>query len=553
MSERPERAPADTDASVEPPDPMIGVVLDERYKLKKKLGQGGMGLVYVARQMRLERLVAVKIVHSEFSSDPALRARFEREAVALAQINHPHVLHAYDHGITADGRLYLVTELLSGRPLHRLIAGAPSGLLPLMPVVVILRQLASALEAVHGSLVHRDLKPHNVIVDSLETGVQAKLLDFGIVRPNSGSQLTSTGIIGTPAYMSPEQVRQDSDIDARSDLYSLGIMAYELLAGAPPFLSERHIEVLMAHLERPPPPLPAERAGEVIPAPLANLVMGLLEKDRHARPGSAAEVKTALKKIETMLHGLPSLSPELEAAVAPLRFTPFPNTPHPAPHRSGAPHPPTAPDSGRDGVMLRAPRRRAPWLALGAATAGMLALGAYTALTVAPAPLVTPLPPPLDPEPLAIGADSSSEAAPEPNNAASEEPETSKVAEAAIVEPTAAAEPRRTKRPRPPRRPAAEAPPPKTAPAEPAQETQPSPAPSPNGFAIVSGRTVTGEQPFIEVLLDGKVIGKGARVRVELPPGKVTLGVRRVGSRDIRNRTVQVRRGEQTLARVLLD
>ncbi|MEL6190343.1 MAG: serine/threonine-protein kinase, partial [Myxococcota bacterium] len=150
----------------DPQDPMVGRVIDGRYLLERKLGQGGMGKVYLARQVRMNRPVAVKVVHAEHSSDPDLRARFLREAVALAQVSHPNVLLAHDNGVTEDGLLYLVTELLEGHPLDRLVAASPHRRLPLAPTLSILRQLALALEAVHPHLIHRDLKPHNVMVRS---------------------------------------------------------------------------------------------------------------------------------------------------------------------------------------------------------------------------------------------------------------------------------------------------------------------------------------------------------------------------------------------------
>ena len=227
------------DESTQPSNDLTGRTLGD-YRVVSRIGRGGMGVVYEATQISMERLVAVKVLTPDLSQDQQVKDRFVREARVLAKLRHDHVLQAYDHGIAPDGRLYLVTELLSGQALNHLLASRPGRRLPIPVGVRLLGQIAQALEAVHAKgIVHRDLKPHNVFVEPDEAGSKAKLLDFGIARPFSGSGLTVAGMIGTPAYMSPEQIQQDPKVDGRSDLYSLGVRAFEIFAGHTPCAGER--------------------------------------------------------------------------------------------------------------------------------------------------------------------------------------------------------------------------------------------------------------------------------------------------------------------------
>lgn len=336
-----------SDDQVTPQDSLLGSVLDGRYRIEKMIGRGGMGTVYAATQLNLERAVAVKMLRKEYSKNKQFCARFMREAMALSRVSHPAVLHAYDHGLTEDGRLYLVTELLKGQPLHRWIAAQPGARVGTSEAIRILRQLAGALEAVHGFLVHRDLKPQNIIVEHLPEGVAVKLLDFGVIRPSRGSDLTQGGMIGTPLYMSPEQIQQDEALDARADLYSLGVMGFELIAGRVPFSGEARVEVLEAHLVEPLPDL-AALAGDDVPTALIALVCELLEKSAEDRPQTAAEVRLRLEQIERDREE--SLTPILPA---PILTTPPKASRSQPPSKSG-PAPEEAPFWMRRGPLMTA-------------------------------------------------------------------------------------------------------------------------------------------------------------------------------------------------------
>ncbi len=268
------------------------------YHLKQRLGSGGMGEVYLAEHRLLKRPCAVKLIRSEHAGDPALLRRFEREVHATAELTHPNTVAIYDYGHDEDGTFYYVMEYLQGPNLDDLVQ--QHGPLPLGRVVHFLRQLCAALHEAHSSgLVHRDIKPSNVIVCRYG-GVHdvAKLLDFGLVRtPGGGGQeetrLTAKGIVlGTPDYMAPEQIRAAGLTDARSDLYSLGALAYFLLTGRPPFQRETVMETLVAHLEEAVAPLTNWRRD--IPADLQSIVLRCLEKDAANRFPDAATLEKAL-------------------------------------------------------------------------------------------------------------------------------------------------------------------------------------------------------------------------------------------------------------------
>ena len=548
-------------------DPLIGETIEGRFQILGLIGAGGMGQVFEAEQINLERRVALKVLHHGTCSDPNSRARFQREAKALAAVTHDHILHAYDHGLTQDGRLYLVTELLDGLPLDKVIARQPDRRMPLAAAVAILRQIASALEAVHGSLVHRDLKPHNVHIVSRSGDVKAKLLDFGIARPSGGSELTRSGIIGTPAYMSPEQIQQESTIDGRSDLYSLGVMAFELVTGKVPFRSERQIEILTAHITQRPPRIEDLPGMEHVPAQLTELVGEMLAKDREERPQSAVEVRVRLGVIEALMSGPPTLEVPLDPAD--LR-QPFPRLPRPS--GSVTPPDPSAWRGNSSELPLRPPPSNR-WLVQAGAALLVLGIGAgggaYLALRPQPslpteeaanAPESVPAvvdgparaaaseaPPPRAKVPGEEVAGSTEEA-PEPA-----EPTTG--ATEAAYEETKPEKVRRTApKPRPSRRARARPQPATPAPSVPAEPapTEAPPAPT-TGHTVITARTVTGEQPEIEVLLDGRILGRGARVKVELRPGSYELAIRRAGETDQQRRTVDIEAGVTTQTKVLLD
>jgi eukaryotic-like serine/threonine-protein kinase len=262
------------------------------YLLDRELGRGGMGIVYAATHRVLGRPAAIKLLLADSHRDDRIQ-RFFNEARAAMAIRHPGVVEVYDVGIANDGRPYLAMELLAGGTLTSRLARGP---LPLRIAVDYARQIADALAAAHAvNIVHRDLKPDNVFV--LDETNRIKLVDFGIAKLDTISVRTATGaLIGTPAYMSPEQCEGVRDIDARSDLYSLGCVMFAMLTGAPPFTGEGAAGMIGNHLYTPPPPLRARcpTASEALEA----VVQRLLAKSRDARFRDARELHAALSRPE---------------------------------------------------------------------------------------------------------------------------------------------------------------------------------------------------------------------------------------------------------------
>ncbi|MEZ4432767.1 MAG: serine/threonine-protein kinase [bacterium] len=295
------------------PDDLIGCTLEDRYVIRERIGGGGMGVVYRARQIAIDRDVAVKVVSPHLVSRAETARRFLREARLSGRIGHPHVVAVLDFGRAEAGFYYLVTEYIAGRTLRALIDGA--GALAPDRAIGIAAQICDALAAAHGrEIVHRDLKPSNVMVLDEPAGRDfVKVLDFGLARSldaaENGSSLTSEGVLmGTPAYMSPEQA-QGLSPDHRGDLYSLGCLLYEMLAGETPFAHVRSLPALaLHHVSEPPPPLPAS-----VPPALAALVMRLLAKPPDARPPSAPAVRAALEAAAAAASVAPAADPAADA------------------------------------------------------------------------------------------------------------------------------------------------------------------------------------------------------------------------------------------------
>jgi serine/threonine-protein kinase len=267
------------------------------YQLKRRLGAGGMGEVYLAEHVLLRRPCALKLIRRERAGDPQLLRRFEREVQAMATLSHPNTVEVFDYGHADDGTFYYAMEYLPGLNLEELVK--EHGLLPPERVIYLMRQVCGALQEAHGiGLVHRDIKPGNVLVCQ-RGGVPdvAKLLDFGLVRaPDSGAlaqQLTQEGMIaGTPAYMSPEQAAGQAMLDGRSDLYSLGAVAYFLLTGQPPFLRATAVQTLAAHLSETV--TAPQRLREDVPLDLQEVVLRCLEKEPPRRLPDADALEQAL-------------------------------------------------------------------------------------------------------------------------------------------------------------------------------------------------------------------------------------------------------------------
>src|SRR5262245_24208781 len=257
-----------------------------QYVLKEKLGEGGMGEVYLAQHVLLRRPCALKLIRPERAGDPKNLRRFEREVQTTATLTHPNTVQVYEYGHTEDGTFYYVMEYLPGLTLEALVKQA--GPLPPARAIHFLRQICGALEEAHArGLIHRDIKPGNVMICE-RGGIPdvAKLLDFGLVLPPAtdadGDKLTQDGTVtGTPAYLSPEQAGGQEAVDARSDIYSVGALAYFLLTGLPPFAGRTGMKLIAAHLyEAPEPP---SRHRPDVPADLEAVILRCLAKEPEKR------------------------------------------------------------------------------------------------------------------------------------------------------------------------------------------------------------------------------------------------------------------------------
>ncbi|MEX1366127.1 MAG: protein kinase [Nannocystaceae bacterium] len=276
-------------------DPYLGIELAEKYRVEKLIGEGAMGRVYVAKQMTLDKPFAVKILAPHLMNDEASHARFAAEAHNCASLNHPNVVSVVDYGRSSEGVTYIVMEFIRGITLERIIVEQYP--LARERIVDLTLQILAALTEAHGlGILHRDLKPENILVQKLRThGELAKVLDFGIAKlmdNPAAPGLTSAGMVcGTPEYMSPEQARGHK-LDARSDLYAVGIILYQMLAGRPPFESESAVEILHKHLHEEP--IPPSRLRGTPPDPLEAVCLRALSKDPNNRYGSALEFREEL-------------------------------------------------------------------------------------------------------------------------------------------------------------------------------------------------------------------------------------------------------------------
>ncbi|HEY8944886.1 MAG TPA: serine/threonine-protein kinase [Polyangiaceae bacterium] len=264
-----------------------------QYTLGEKLGEGGMGVVYRASHAMLRRPTAIKLL--AHGGDASL-ARFEQEVHLLASLNHPNIVTVHDYGRTAAGSFYFAMELLDGMDLDKLVAS--DGPQPPERVIHIVRQVARGLHEAHAvGLVHRDIKPANVFVCRWWGEPDAvKVLDFGLAKNNADSRTTVTGqdvVLGTPLFISPEALMSSARVDVRSDIYSLGAVAYHMLTGSPVFTGSSAVEVCAQHLHAAPVP-PSERLGRAIPADLEAIVLRCLSKSATDRYPSAAELERAL-------------------------------------------------------------------------------------------------------------------------------------------------------------------------------------------------------------------------------------------------------------------
>jgi len=290
-------------------DTLIDSLLDGRYRVVKKLGTGGMANVYLAEDQELGRRVAIKLLDERHAQDEQFVERFRREAESAAGLSHPNVVSIYDRG-EAEGTYYIAMEYLEGKTLKELLVAR--GPTPVRVAIDYTRQILSALEFAHrAGIVHRDIKPHNVVV---APDGRLKVTDFGIARSGS-SQMTEAGsIIGTAQYLSPEQA-QGKPVHPSSDLYSVGVVLYEMLTGTVPFTGDTALEIAMKHLNTAPEPPSAKRPpgiGEV-PHELDSVVLRALAKDPDDRYQSAREMDADLARVA---QGLPVAHETEEAATA---------------------------------------------------------------------------------------------------------------------------------------------------------------------------------------------------------------------------------------------
>src|SRR4051794_2366226 len=283
-------------------DTLIDTLFDGRYRILRKLGAGGMANVYLAEDQELGRKLAIKILNDRHAHDEQFVERFRREAKNAAGLSHPNIVSIYDRG-EFDGAYYIAMEYLEGRTLKELIVR--NGPTPVPIAIDYTRQIISALGFAHrNGVVHRDIKPHNIVV---ARDGRLKVTDFGIAR-SGASQMTEVGsIVGTAQYLSPEQA-QGTHVDQRSDIYSVGIVLYEMLTGAVPFTGDTPLEIAMKHLRAVPAP-PSELNASV-PHELDSIVLRALAKDPDHRYQSTEEMDADLARVA---RGL-GVSDETEAA-----------------------------------------------------------------------------------------------------------------------------------------------------------------------------------------------------------------------------------------------
>jgi serine/threonine protein kinase len=269
-----------------------------QYTLKQMIGSGGMGHVYLAEHQLLKRQCAVKLIAPTRAADPRVLARFEQEVRTTATLTHSNTVEIYDYGRTEEGTFYYVMEYLTGMNLADLVAIA--GPLPSGRVIYLLQQVCGALHEAHSiGFIHRDVKPANIFC-SVRGGVYdfVKLLDFGLVKVVNAADnpLVDEGVVGSPHFMSPEQAAGERVLDARSDIYSLGAVAYYLLCGRPPFQGRHPLQILMRHVQEPP--TPPSQLDPNVPMDLESIVLCCLEKSPAARFQSVRELSNALANCE---------------------------------------------------------------------------------------------------------------------------------------------------------------------------------------------------------------------------------------------------------------
>jgi serine/threonine-protein kinase len=393
-----ETRPLEEEQSV---DPLLGRVVDGRYRIEKAIGRGGMGVVYLATHAVLSKRLAIKVLRGEMARDEETVHRFRQEALAVTAIGHEHIVDITDFGRLPDGSAYFVMEYLEGLPLTELVQRG--GSIPMSDAIGIIIQIASALGAAHArGVVHRDLKPDNVfLVSRGNSKLFVKVLDFGIAKVGgASSRLTKTGMVfGTPHYMAPEQAA-GQPVDARTDIYALGVIMYEMFTGKVPFDADTFMGILSKHMFEPPVP-PSTHNREL--GALEDVILKALAKKPEERYQSMDEFVAAMRAI--VPRGSVTLGPR-EAGPS-----------VPTPSLADALEPPSRTEARLYTPRINPPRSRIPIIAIGAAAAfiGLLsivgvafALGAFGStetadpppeLAVEPVEPDEPDPPPDEPDP----------------------------------------------------------------------------------------------------------------------------------------------------------
>jgi serine/threonine-protein kinase len=279
-------------------DPFVGKVIDGRYEIQARIGEGGMGVVYKARQTSIDRVIALKMLNQQMAQDPTWVQRFYNEAKACSRLQHPNTIRMFDFGQTTDGRLFMTMEFLDGVGLRTALQNGPMA--PQRVVKILIQCCASLAEAHSIGIIHRDIKPDNVFLLNMAGSPDfVKLLDFSVAKLlQEGDRMsTQAGVVfGTPQYMSPEQGR-GMPLDARSDLYALGVLAFEMITGNVPFHDENPMTVIQMHLRSEVPPMP-----QVVPYSVQSIVRRALEKDPARRYQSAGEMMQHCQQVFAELN-----------------------------------------------------------------------------------------------------------------------------------------------------------------------------------------------------------------------------------------------------------
>ena len=278
-------------------DPFVGKVIDGRYEIQARIGEGGMGVVYRCKQISIDRTIAIKMLNAQMASDPQWVQRFYNEAKACSRLQHPNTIRMFDFGQSSEGRLFMTMEFLDGISLRQALQPGP--LAPQRVVKILIQCCASLAEAHSIGIIHRDIKPDNVFLLNMAGSPDfVKLLDFSVAKLLEGDRMkTQAGVVfGTPQYMSPEQGR-GLPLDARSDLYALGILAHEMLSGTVPYNDENPMTVIQMHLHAQVPPMPAS-----VPYSVQQIVRRAMEKDAARRYQSSGEMMQHCQQVFAELN-----------------------------------------------------------------------------------------------------------------------------------------------------------------------------------------------------------------------------------------------------------